>query len=210
MDKTALTRLPELGSEDREQLNALLDTSKVGHVALVRQGRPVVIPTAIARDGDVLLMHGSTGAGWMRTLADGSPVAVGVTVVEGLVVARSAFESSMLYRSAVLFGSCTALVGNAKRRALDVLTEHLIPGRVLEVRDPSEKELAATLVLALPVEHWSLKVSDGWPEDPDDDVAGPAWAGVLPLVTSHGVPVAAPDLRAGVELPPSVTALAGS
>src|SRR3954471_909157 len=98
MDDTSLTRLPELGSTDRAELDALLDAATVGHVAFVRSGGPVVIPTAIARDGDLLLMHGSTGSGWMRALADGRDVAVAVTSVEGLVVARSAFESSMLYR----------------------------------------------------------------------------------------------------------------
>src|SRR5690349_1521822 len=156
MNDTALTRLPELGSSDRAELDALLDVATVGHVAFVRSGSPVVIPTAVARDADVLLMHGSTGAGWMRALADGREVAVAVTSVEGLVVARSAFESSMLYRSAVLFGSCTSLGGDDKLRALDIMTDHLIPGRSSEVRASTAKELAATLVLALPIEHWSL------------------------------------------------------
>lgn len=208
MDETSITRLAELGSADRIALDALLDISTVAHVGFVRDGAPVVIPTAVARDGDVLLMHGSTGAGWMRALADGDPVSVAVTAVEGLVVARSAFESSMLYRSAVLFGSCASLAGDEKRRALDVMTDHLIPGRVSEVRVPSAKELAATLVLALPIQRWSLKISDGWPEDPVDDVAGPAWAGVLPLVTSYGVPESSPDLRAGIVTPASVERLA--
>lgn len=210
MNDTALTRLPELGSSDRAELDALLDVATVGHVAFVRSGSPVVIPTAVARDGDVLLMHGSTGAGWMRALADGREVAVAVTSVEGLVVARSAFESSMLYRSAVLFGSCSTVVEEDKRRALDLLTNHLIPGRVAEVREPSPKELAATLVLSLPISRWSLKISDGWPEDPEDDVAGPAWAGVVPLETRFGTPAEAPDLRPGIEQPRSVAGLSGS
>ena len=210
MNDTALTRLPELRSSDRAELDALLDAATVGHIAFVRSGSPVVIPTAIARDGDVLLMHGSTGSGWMRALADGRDVAVAVTSVEGLVVARSAFESSMLYRSAMLFGSCSPVVEADKRSALDLLTNHLIPGRVAEVRDPLPKELAATLVLSLPITRWSLKISDGWPEDPEDDVAGPAWAGVVPLETRFGVPAAAPDLRPGIELPRSVADLSGS
>jgi nitroimidazol reductase NimA-like FMN-containing flavoprotein (pyridoxamine 5'-phosphate oxidase superfamily) len=208
MDDTALTRLPELGSTDRAALDAVLDACSVGHVVLVRDGRPVVVPTAIARDGDRLLMHGSTGSGWMRIVATGTPVAVAVTAVDGLVVARSAFESSMLYRSAVLFGSCTPLTGADKRAALDVLTDHLIPGRVAEVREPTTKELAATLVLALPIERWSLKLSQDWPEDPDEDVAGPAWAGWLRSTTSYGVPEPAPDLRDGIHVPASVLALA--
>jgi len=206
---TRLTRLAELGSTDRAALDALLDASKVAHIALVRDDRPVVIPTACARDGDVLLMHGSTGSGWMRQVAAGAPVSVAVTSIEGLVVARSAFESSMLYRSAVLFGSCTAVTGDEKQAALDLLTDHLIPGRASEVRASTPKELAATLVLALPIEQWSLKVSDDWPEDPPEDVDGPAWAGLLPLSASYDVPVAAPDLRDGIDVPPSVRRLSG-
>jgi len=206
---TRLTRLAELGSSDRAALDALLDGSKVAHVAVVKDDRPVVIPTACARDGDVLLMHGSTGSGWMREVATGVPVSVAVTSVEGLVVARSAFESSMLYRSAVLFGSCAVLAGDEKQAALDVLTDHLIPGRTAEVRASTPKELAATLVLALPIETWSLKISDDWPEDPPEDVDGPAWAGLLPLETAYAVPVAAPDLRDGIDAPPAVRRLAG-
>ncbi len=206
---TRLTRLAELGSSDRAALDALLDGSKVAHVAVVKDDRPVVIPTACARDGDVLLMHGSTGSGWMREVATGAPVSVAVTSVEGLVVARSAFESSMLYRSAVLFGSCAVLAGDDKQAALDVLTDHLIPGRTAEVRASTPKELAATLVLALPIETWSLKISDDWPEDPPEDVDGPAWAGLLPLETAYAVPVAAPDLRDGIDVPPSVRRLSG-
>lgn len=207
MDHTTLTRLPELGSRDRAALDKLLDESSIGHVGLSVGGQPVVIPTAIARDGDRLLVHGSTGSHWMRAVAGGASVAVAVTAVEGLVVARSAFESSMHYRSAVLFGVCTPVEGVAKRAALDVLTDSLIPGRVAEVRAPKAKELAATLVLALPIDRWSLKISDGWPEDPDSDVQGPDWAGVVPLQASYGVPRPAPDLREGIELPPSVRAL---
>jgi nitroimidazol reductase NimA-like FMN-containing flavoprotein (pyridoxamine 5'-phosphate oxidase superfamily) len=204
MSRTAMTRLPEKGSASRAALDALLDASKVGHFALSTDDGPVVIPTAIARDGDRVLAHGSTGSRWMRMLADGAPTCLAVTAFEGLVVARSAFESSMHYRSAVLFGRCSAVRGAAAAPALDVITEHLIPGRVAELRRPTAKELAATLVLELPIEQWSLKISDKWPEDLAEDVAGDAWAGVLPLVSGHGVPRPAPDLRAGIPVPKSV------
>ena len=204
MDLTKLTRLPELGSQDRTVLDALLDEALVCHVGLIVEGHPVVIPTAIARDGDRVLLHGSTGSGWMRAVAAGGPVSVAVTMLDGLVVARSAFESSMLYRSAVIFGICSVLEGDEKRQAVDVLTNALIPGRVAEVREPTQKELAATVVLALPLERWSLKISDGWPEDPPEDVEGPAWAGVVPQQTSYAEPRPAPDLRAGIEIPPSL------
>jgi hypothetical protein len=208
MSRTAITRLREKGSTDRAALDALLDSARVGHFGLLDDsGRPVVLPTAVVRDGDRVLAHGSTGSPWMQRLAAGAPTSLAVTALDGLVVARSAFESSLHYRSAVLFGSCTVVDGAAKLAAVDVITDALIPGRVREVRRPAGKELAATLVLALPIAEWSLKISDGWPDDPDEDVAGDAWAGVVPLVTGYGEPVAAPDLRAGLPVPPSVLGL---
>jgi nitroimidazol reductase NimA-like FMN-containing flavoprotein (pyridoxamine 5'-phosphate oxidase superfamily) len=162
------------------------------------------------RDGDRVLAHGSTGSRWLRHLAAGAPACLAVTAFDALVVARSAFESSMRYRSAVLFGQCQAITEpDAKRRALDVITDVLIPGRSAEVRASTAKELAAVLVLALPIAEWSLKVSEGWPEDPPEDVAGPAWAGVLPVVQRYDQPLAAPDLRDGIPLPPSVQRLLG-
>lgn len=207
MVRTELTRLPDKAVTDREALDRLLDAARIGHVGLVDDGHPVVIPTAIARDGDAVLLHGSTGSRWMRSLAAGAPACLTVTVLDGLVVARSAFESSLHYRSAVLFGACTPVAGDAQPRALDVLVEKLLPGRSAEVRPSTRKEYAATLVLALPIERWSLKVSDGWPEDEPPDVAGPAWAGVVPIAERTGPPRPAPDLREGIALPPSVRAL---
>ncbi len=208
MAQTSMTRLAELGSTDRSELDRLLDSSRLGHFALVVDAQPVVIPTAIARHGDFVLAHGSTGSKWMRHLATGVLTSLAVTALDGLVVARSAFESSMHYRSAVLFGCCEAVeTAQDKRAELDVITEALIPGRVAEVRAPTDKELAATLVLRLPIEEWSLKVSTGWPEDPDDDIAGEAWAGVVPMHTVYDAPVPAPDLRSGIAATPSVRRL---
>ena len=208
-DRTRLTRLPEYGSDGREELDLLLDEQAVGHVGVVRpDGFPVIVPTAVARDGDRLLVHGSTGSRWMRMAADGASVCVEVTATDGVMVARSAFESSFRYRSAVLFGTCVRLEGAEKEAALDVLTDKLIPGRVAEVRRSSAKELAATMVLALPITEWSLKVSGGWPEDGEEDVAGDAWAGVVPVrPTAYGTPLPAPDLRSGIPLPDSVRRL---
>jgi nitroimidazol reductase NimA-like FMN-containing flavoprotein (pyridoxamine 5'-phosphate oxidase superfamily) len=204
-----MTRLPEMGVTDRAELDRLLDDSLLAHIGLAGDdGAPVVIPTAIARDGDSVLVHGSTGSGWMRLAADGRPACVTVTELGGIVVARSAFESSMRYRSAVLFGSFTRLPGTEVERALDLLTEHLIPGRVAEVRRPTKKELAATMVLRMPIGDWSLKISAGWPEDDPDDLDGDTWAGVVPYrADRYGDPLTAPDLRPGIELPPSVRAL---
>jgi uncharacterized protein len=201
------TRLPEKASTDRAALDLLLDSALVGHFGVVAgDGTPVVVPTAVIRDGDRVLAHGSTGSRWMRMLAAGAPTALAVTAYDGLVVARSAFESSIRYRSAVLFGRC-ATVTDDKERVLDLVTERLLPGRVAEIRRPTRAELAATLVLALPIEDWSLKVSDGWPEDEAEDVAGPAWAGVVPLRQSYDAPLPAPDLARGIEVPESVRAL---
>jgi nitroimidazol reductase NimA-like FMN-containing flavoprotein (pyridoxamine 5'-phosphate oxidase superfamily) len=202
-------RIPEKASTDRSQLDALLDSTRIGHFAVVADdGTPAVIPTMVVRDGDRVLAHGSTGSRWMRRLASGVPTALGVTAYDGIVVARSAFESSIRYRSAVVFGRCSPM-SEDKERFLDLVTEALIPGRSAEVRRPTKAELAATLVLALPLDDWSLKISAGWPEDEDDDVAGPAWAGVVPVREVYGSPLAAPDLRGDIEVPPSVRALGG-
>lgn len=205
--RTQVTRHQEKASTDRSDLDALLDSVRVGHFGLSTDRGPVVIPTAIARDGDRVLAHGSTGSRWMRSLAAGAPTCLAVTAFDAIVVARSAFESSMHYRSAVLFGSCTPVADAEKALVLDRITEHLIPGRVGELRRPSAKELAATLVLALPIAEWSVKQSAKWPEDGADDVAGPAWAGVVPRVVAFGDPLPAPDLRDGIAVPPSVQAL---
>src|SRR3954454_18425449 len=200
-------RLSEKASVDRADLDALLDSARLGHFALVAQdGTPAVIPTMVVRDGDRVLAHGSTGSRWMRRLASGVPTALAVTGYDGLVVARSAFESSIRYRSAVVFGRC-ASVTEDKERFLDLVTEALIPGRSAEVRRPTKAELAATMVLALPLEDWSLKISAGWPEDEDDDIAGPAWAGVVPVRQVYDAPLPAPDLRADIDVPASVRAL---
>jgi nitroimidazol reductase NimA-like FMN-containing flavoprotein (pyridoxamine 5'-phosphate oxidase superfamily) len=201
---TRITRLREKGSTDRAVLDRLLDTSRLGHVGLVVDGHPVVIPTAIARDGDSVLVHGSTGSGWLRRAALGAPACLTVTALDGLVVARSAFESSMHYRSAVLFGTFIPVPPEKAEAALDRLTENLLPGRVAEIRRPTSRELAATLVLALPIARWSLNVSDGWPDDAPEDIAGDACAGVIPLVETFADARPAPNLRAGTAVPASL------
>lgn len=206
--RTKITRLKEKGSADRNALDALLDATHIGHFGLAdAAGSPVVLPTAVVRDGDHVLAHGSTASPWIRALAAGAETCLAVTAFDGLVVARSAFESSIHYRSAVLFGSCTRLEKAAKLRALDLVTEALLPGRVAELRRPTERELAATVVLTMPIDEWSLKISDGWPQDPPDDVVGHAWAGVIPVIASYGPPTAAPDLRSGIAVADSVVRL---
>jgi uncharacterized protein len=199
---TKITREAHKASQDRQALDRLLDDIRIGHFGLIDDGRPVVIPTAIVRDGDRILAHGSTGSRWMRALAGGAHTSLAVTSFDGLVVSRSAFESSMHYRSAVLFGSCSVV--SDTDRALDVITDALIPGRVAELRRPSPKEVAATLILELPIDRWSLKLSHNWPDDPDEDVAGPAWAGIIAARITYGPAIPAPDLGPGRDLPESV------
>ena len=208
--RTTPTRYAEqVSSSDEQALHRLLDESRIGHVGFVTDGRqPVVLPIAIARDGADVLLHGSTGSSWLRLIGQGIPVSLAVTALDALVVARCAFESSMRYRSAVLFGSCRPVTEAAeKERALDTLTDALIPGRVAEVRRHRDKELAATLVLRLTVQDYSIKISQKWPDDLPEDVQGPGWAGVLPAQTRYTAAWPAPDLADGIELPASVRAL---
>ena len=202
------TRMPEkFADQDPAALTKLIADTHIGHFAFVEDGQPRVLPIAIAQDGTDILLHGSTGSHWLRLLATGIPVALSITALDALVVARSAFESSMHYRSAVLFGSCLPVPADDKVRSLDVVTEALIPGRVAEIRGHTNKELAATLILRMTVDSWMLKTSVGWPEDEAPDVAGSAWAGILPLATGYTSAVPTYDLRAGIELPGSVAAL---
>ncbi|WP_232819123.1 pyridoxamine 5'-phosphate oxidase family protein [Homoserinimonas sp. OAct 916] len=211
MTRTTSTRLPELMSRERADLDALLAASMVGHIAFVDEdGGPGVLPSAIVPFGDGIVVHGSTGSRWMRRIATGVPVVVSVTAVDGIIVARSAFESSLAYRSAVLFGTFRALDGTQKQAALDALTEHLIPGRVREVRPSTKRELAATLVVFMPIDEWSLRVSDGWAEDPECDVAGDAWSGQVRYGERPATSMDAPDLRTGIPRPPSIDAICPS
>lgn len=203
--RTEITRLRTKASAERADLDTLLDDVQVGHFGLVgSDGEPRVFPTAVVRDGDVVLVHGSTGSPWLQRLAAGAPTCLTVTAFDGLVVARSAFESSIHYRSAAIFGRCAVLDGAAKAAALDAITEALLPGRVAELRRPTAREVAATMALALPIAEWSLKISAGWPDDEAADVAGSAWAGVVRRRSGYADPRPAPDLRRGVDMPASV------
>ena len=207
---TTVSRLAEKQSKSRTQLDDLLDSTPLATVALIRDGHPVIFPTGFVRMGDELVIHGSTGSPWLRQLAGGASAAVSVTTLDGVLVARSGFESSFHYRSAVVFGTFEE-IDDDKVRYLETLTDTFIPGRVAELRASSRKEVAATLVLRLPigVDNWSLKISDGWPEDPDEDVAAGAWAGVVPLTTLYGDARRAPDCAADVPIPLSVRAMTG-
>jgi uncharacterized protein len=201
-DRTRVRRLPEKQVTDRAVLDAVLDAARVAHVAVLDEAsRPYVVPVGHARDGDVVLFHGSTGSRLFRGLAAGAPTCLTVTLLDGLVVARSAFESSMHYRSAMVLGVATRVPDDDKLRALEVLTEHLLPGRWADARHPSSKELAQTMVLSLPLDEWSVKVSDGPPDDDPGDLDRPVWAGTVPMTVAWGDPVGAPDLRGDHPVP---------
>lgn len=204
-----LKRIPEKQSFDRDELYRLIDDSIVGHVAIVRGTQPIVLAVGIGRDGDSLLIHGSTGSGIFREMANGQPLAVSITTLDALVYARSAFESSMHYRSAMVMGTATVVPDAEKLAALEIITEHLMPGRWSEVRDTTKKELAATMVLRIPLDQVSLKISDG-PVDEFEDDGDPRsiWAGILPLRTVAGTPVSSELTPEGTEVSPSVIAQA--
>jgi nitroimidazol reductase NimA-like FMN-containing flavoprotein (pyridoxamine 5'-phosphate oxidase superfamily) len=207
----AVSRLAEKQRTSRRHLDELLDSTPLATVALVRDGHPVALPIGFVRIDDEVVIHGSTGSPWLSALAGGASAAVSVTILDGVVVARSGFESSFHYRSAVLFGTFETVTDD-KVRYLEILTDTFIPGRVAELRASTRKELAATVVLRLPIgpDNWSLKISDGWPEDPESDVAAGDWAGVVPITTSYGTPMRAPDCDESIPVAASVRALTGS
>jgi nitroimidazol reductase NimA-like FMN-containing flavoprotein (pyridoxamine 5'-phosphate oxidase superfamily) len=199
---TRLRRLPEQGSKDFKLACALIDDARICHVGFVLEGQPYVMPMAHARDGDQLLLHGSVASRLAKNLAAGLPCCVTITHLDGLVLARSAFHSSMNYRSVMVFGSAAPVTDPDKKvRGLDVLTEHLLPGRLAELRASTRKELNATTLLSLPIERFSVKTRKGPPDDPKNETQVPIWAGVIPLSLRAGKPEAAPDMPAGIARP---------
>lgn len=204
--RTRVRRLPKRGVYDLDTIRRILDEGVVCHVGVVDDGGPVVIPTAYARDGDRLLIHGSTASRLMRALSSGAPACIVVTHVDGLVLARSVFHHSMNYRSVVIFATARPIEERgAKLEALRALVEHLVPGRWDDAREPNESELDATAVVELPLDEASAKMRSGPPADEDEDYGLPVWAGVLPLETVVRPPVPDERLPAGVEAPEYVT-----
>lgn len=201
-ERTQVHRLPKRGVYDREVVYRILDEGLVCHVGFVADGKPVVIPTGYGRRGETLYIHGSNASRMFRALGKGADVCITVTLVDGLVLARSAFHHSMNYRSVVIFGKATVLEDPAaKREALHVFTQHVAPGRWEEIRQPSEKELQATTVLSIPLEEVSAKVRTGPPIDDEEDYALPVWAGVLPLDLTPKTPLADPRLPTEIPVP---------
>lgn len=208
-DELRIRRLPERGSDDRDTAYAIIDAAIVGHVGTIRDGRPLVLPMFCARDGDRLLMHGAPASGTIRRGRD-MDVCVTMTLLDGMVMARSAFHHSFNYRSVTIIGTASVIREETDRsRALSAITEHLARGRDAQLRPVTTAELRQTAVLQLPLERFSTKVRTGPPSDDEDDYGWPVWAGVLPISTTIGE--AEPDerLAEGTERPAHIDALVG-
>ena len=201
-DRTKLKRLPKRGNYERETIYQILDEAFVCHVGFVIDGQPFVIPTGYARTGDQLIIHGSAASRMLRALAAEIEVCVTVTLIDGLVLARSAFHHSMNYRSVVIFGRAKVINDKGEKwNALHALTEHIVPNHWSEIRPPTEKELKATTVLTLSIQEASAKIRTGNPVDDEEDYAMDVWAGVIPLQLKTDRPIADTRLKKGVEIP---------
>jgi len=201
-ERTRVRRLPARGCYDQATIDAILDEALVCHVGFAVDGQPYVIPMNYARVGRQLYIHGSAASRLLRTLATGVPVCVTVTLLDGLVLARSAFHHSMNYRSVVILGTAVEVRDPDERlAALEAIVEHILAGRWRQVRSPSERELRATSVLRLPLDEVSAKIRSGAPLDDADDLGQPCWAGVIPLRLAAATPLPDAQLPAGVEPP---------
>lgn len=204
--RTSLKRLPKRGAFNRQTIDSILDEGFICHVGFVVDGQPYVIPTGYARVDNDLYIHGSSASRMLRTLSEGVDVCVTVTLVDGLVLARSAFHHSINYRSVVLLGNAELVTDpNEKNAALEALTEHIVPGRWADVRWPNDLQLKATAVLRLPINEASAKIRTGDPVDDNEDYEMTVWAGVLPISVSTGGPVTDSKLPAGIEPPDYVS-----
>lgn len=201
-ERTKVKRLPARGHYDRETIYPILDEAFICHVGFAIDDQPYVIPTGFARIGDDLYIHGSSASRMLRNIAKGIDVCVTVTLIDGLVLARSAFHHSVNYRSVVILGKAELVedIGE-KNKALEAFTEHVIPGRWAEVRWPNELELKATTVLKLPIEEASAKIRTGDPKDDEEDYEMNVWAGVLPLTVMPGKAIADERLANGTPVP---------
>jgi nitroimidazol reductase NimA-like FMN-containing flavoprotein (pyridoxamine 5'-phosphate oxidase superfamily) len=201
-ERTTLKRLPERGSHELDTICAILDEGIVCHVGFATERGPVVIPTTYGRVGGDLYLHGSPASRMLRSLKDGVPLCVTVTLVDALVLARSTFHHSINYRSVVVFGTGTEVTDpDEKAEALAAFVEHIVPGRTAEARVATPKEVKGTLVLRLPLTEASAKVRVGPPVDDEEDLSLPVWAGVLPFAATPGVPIADAYVPERVEVP---------
>jgi uncharacterized protein len=201
-ERTQIRRIPTRGFYDAETIYPILDEGFLAHVGFAVEGQPFVIPTLYGREDDKLYLHGSAASRMMRQLDSGIPASVAVTLVDGFVLARSAFHHSMNYRSVVAFGTARKIDDpGRKANGLRAISEHLIAGRWRDVRSPTEKELKATTVLEFSIEEASAKIRTGGPNDDEEDYALGVWAGVLPLKLEAAEPIADPRLTEGISTP---------
>jgi nitroimidazol reductase NimA-like FMN-containing flavoprotein (pyridoxamine 5'-phosphate oxidase superfamily) len=204
--KTTVKRLPQRGAYDRETIHRILDEGTICHVGFVEDSKPVVIPTIYVRVGERICLHGSKGSRMLQTLAQGAEACITVTLLDGLVLARSAFHHSMNYRSVIAFGTGSAIEDSKEKNSvLHALSEKVIPGRWQEIRVPSEAELNGTQVVAITIREASAKIRTGPPKDDEKDYALPIWAGVLPLTLMPSAPIPDPLLPEGIPVPEHVT-----
>ena len=204
-NRTKLKRLPKRGHFEREIIYQILDEAFICHVGFVVNGQPFVIPTSFARIDDRLVIHGSAASRMMRNLSEEIEVCVTVTLIDGLVLARSAFHHSMNYRSVVVFGKAQIINDeDEKNKALEALTEHIVPGRWVQIRWPTKNELKGTTVLSLSLDEASAKIRTGNPVDDEEDYELDVWAGVLPLNLTIGKPVSDERLKNGIPVPPNI------
>lgn len=204
-DRTQVKRLPKRGNYDRAAINEILDEAFICHVGFTIDEKPFVIPTGYARRGNDLLIHGSAASRMMRALARQIELCVTITLIDGLVLARSAFHHSMNYRSVVIFGTARIIEdAQEKFEALRAFTEHIVPQRWTEIRPPNEKELKATTVLSLPITEASAKIRTGNPVDDEEDYQINVWAGVLPLSLTAGKPVDDGRVKENIQLPDNI------
>lgn len=202
-ERNTVKRMAKRGDYDRATLYPIIDAALICHVGFVQAGQPYVIPTIHARRDDSLILHGAKASRLLKHIASGEPICITITHLDGLVLARSTFHSSMNYRSAVIFGRGRLIEDQAEKlRAFETLTEHLMPGRWADTRYPTPIELKGTSVVEVPIESASAKIRTGPPVDEEEDYALPIWAGVLPIEQRWLAPVADPLLGAGVEVPP--------
>lgn len=203
-ERTQPGRMRDRAVTDRAAMYEVLDSNILCHLGLIFDGQPFVLPYGYARDGDRILIHGSSGARFMRALADGAPVCLTVTELTGMVVARSTFNSSMNYRSVVVLGCATEVIGDEKSHLLEVISDGFLPGRSAEVRPSTKKEIAATTLLSISLEEASLKVRAHGVEDEDADLNTGVWAGVVPLKLVAGEPEPDGEEAASLPVPESV------
>lgn len=199
---TEIRRYPGRGVTDRAAIDAIIDEALYCHVGFVDDGLPYVIPTIHVRVGDQLILHGSPASRLMRTVAGGADLSITMTILDGLVLARSVFNHSMNYRSVIVFGRAAEITDpDLKMEAMRVFTDKILPGRWGTARTPSRNEFKGTLMAGVPIEAVSAKMRSGPPVDPPDDVELPVWAGEIPFRLAAGEPRPAPDLPSGIEFP---------